>query len=222
MTLRIETFSNQKGGDCFFKALGHPGAQDAARAMLKGLRKSGPVALYDPFGFAEGFAALHPLDGVDLAGIFVQDIRRIGQTVLGQAAQPVTDLAASAAKAVLLLAFDSERPLAHMRHLIPAGARIVTLDAMRLPAEALTNKRRYLDPLNFATNFAFFRDADGQHTRIVTTNYWSGYGADAVTLWLKLFDETGKSLAEWREALPPTGATIAIDSKAVRARFGLG
>lgn len=222
MTLRIETFSNQKGGDCFFKALGHPGAQASAHAMLEGLRKDGPVALYDPFGFAEGFAALHPLDGVKLSGVFVQDIRRIGQTVLGCAAQPVTDLAASAAKAVLLLAFDSERALAHMRHLVPAGARIVTLDAMRLPAQALTNKRRYLDPLNFATNFAFFRDADGQHTRIVTTNYWSGYGAETVTLWLKLFDETGKSLAAWRETLPPTDATIAIDSKDVRARFGLG
>ena len=29
---------------------------------------------------------------------------------------------------------------------------------MRLPAERLTNRRVYLDPLNFATNFAFFRD----------------------------------------------------------------
>lgn len=221
MTLRIETFSNQKGGDCFFKALGHPGAQDAARAMLRTLRAGGPVALYDPFGFAEGFAALHPLDGVDLAGVFVQNIRRIGQTILGRAAQPVTDLVASRAKTILLLAFDAERPLAHMRHLVPAGARIMTLDEMRLPAEALANKRRYLDPLNFATNFAFFRDAEGQHTRVVTSNYWSGYGAGTVTLWLKLFDHAGKSLAEWRETLPPKGATVAIDSKAVRARFGL-
>lgn len=222
MTLRIETFSNQKGGDCFFKALGHPGAQDAARAMLRDLRAGGPVALYDPFGFAEGFAALHPLDGVDLAGVFVQDIRRIGQNVLGRAAQPVTDLAASRAKTVLLLAFDSERPLAHMRHLVPAGVRVVTLDEMRLPPEALSNNRRYLDPLNFATNFAFFRDAEGQHTRVVTSNYWSGYGAGTVTLWLKLFDHAGKNLAEWRETLPPKGATVEIDSKEVRARFGLG
>ncbi len=222
MTLRIETFSNQKGGDCFFKALGHPGAQESARAMLKSLREGGKVALYDPFGFAEGFAALHPLDGIDLAGVFVQDIRRIGTNILGRAAQPVTDIAASAAKTVLLLAFDAERPLAHMRHLAPAGARIVTLDAMRLPADALTNKRRYLDPLNFATNFAFFRDADGQHTRVVTANYWARYGADAVTLWLKLFDGQGKTLAEWREPLPPKSATVSLDSKEIRARFGLG
>lgn len=222
MALRIETFSNQKGGDCFFKALGHPGVQDAARAMLRELRDAGPAALYDPFGFAEGFAALHPLDGVNLAGVYVQDVRRIGQTILGRAAQPVTDLAGSAATVVLLLAFDSDRPLAHMRHLIPDGARVVTLDDMRLPADALTNKRRYLDPLNFATNFAFFRDADGQHTRIVTANYWSGYGAGAVTLWLMLFDEAGRQLAEWREALPPKTATVTLDSKDVRARFSLG
>lgn len=222
MTLRIETFSNKKGGDCFFKALGHPGAQDAARALLQGLRANGPVALYDPFGFAEGFAALHPLDGIALAGVFVQDIRRIGQTVLGRTAQPVTDLAGCQAKSVLLLAFDAERPLAHMRHLAPRDARIVTLDAMRLPAKALTNKKRYLDPLNFATNFAFFRDGDGQHTRVVTSNYWARYGAKTVTLWLQLFDERGKSLAAWQEKLLPKGMTVVLDSKDVRARFGLG
>ena len=222
MTLRIETFSNQKGGDCFFKALGHPGVQDSARVLLSELRAGGPVAVYDPFGFAEGFAALHPLDGVALAGIFVQDIRRIGQTVLGRAAQPVTDLAASRAKTVMVLAFDSERTVAHMRHLVPRGARILSLDAMRLPEDAQTNRRRYLDPLNFATNFAFFRDGEGHHTRVVTANYWSRYGATAVTLWLKLFDGNGKTLAEWREPLPPKGATVMIDSKAVRARFGLG
>ena len=40
----------------------------------------------------------------------------------------------------------------------------------RLPQRMLTNPQRYLDPLNFATNFAFFRDAGGRHTRIVTAN----------------------------------------------------
>ena len=58
---------------------------------------------------------------------------------------------------------------------------------MRIPADRLTNRRSYLDPLNFATNFAFFRDAGGLHTRLVTANYWSGYGAGAVTCWMTLF-----------------------------------
>ena len=55
---------------------------------------------------------------------------------------------------------------------------MLTLDEARLSQTALlTNPRRYLDRLNFATNFAFFRDADGLSTRLVTANYWAGYGA---------------------------------------------
>jgi hypothetical protein len=33
MALKIETFSNAKGGDSFFKAIGHPNAQTAIRAL---------------------------------------------------------------------------------------------------------------------------------------------------------------------------------------------
>ena len=48
---------------------------------------------------------------------------------------------------------------------------------MRIPEARLTNRRAYLDPLNFATNFALFRDTGTLHTRLVTANYWSGYGS---------------------------------------------
>ena len=37
----------------------------------------------------------------------------------------------------------------------------MTLDEMRIPEERLSDRRTYLTPLNFATNFAFFRDTDG-------------------------------------------------------------
>ncbi len=85
----------------------------------------------------------------------------IGRTVLGRTAQPVTDLKASGASAVLVLAFEAERAIAHIRHLLPAGAEVASLDALRLPANIVPAGRRYLDPLNFATNFAFFRDQAG-------------------------------------------------------------
>ncbi|HEV2100549.1 MAG TPA: hypothetical protein VGR45_16720, partial [Stellaceae bacterium] len=81
--------------------------------------------------------------------------------------------------------------------------------------------RDYLDPLNFATNFAFFRDFDGLHTRLTTANYWANYCAGAVACWLTLFGGEGEILAEWCEK-PRRGAeAIIVDSREIRARFRL-
>ena len=74
----------------------------------------------------------------------------------------------------------AERLIGQLAPYLPEAARVFSLDAMRIPAERLTNRRIYLDPLNFATNFAFFRDTGALHTRIVTANYWAGYGAGKV------------------------------------------
>ena len=87
-------------------------------------------------------------------------------------------------------------------HLLPDGAEVVTLDEAKLPDALLTNRARYLDKLNFATNFAFFRDADGLSTRLVSANYWSGYGGGAIRLWLRLFDAAGGVLATWEQEVP--------------------
>ncbi len=105
------------------------------------------------------------------------------------------------------MAFDAEKTVRDIAHLVPDGTEIVTLDEIRLPADRLTNKTRYLDPLNFATNFAFFRDGpDGRgdrlHTRIATANYWHRYGAENVNLWLSLIDTDGKTIGQWDLALP--------------------
>ena len=40
-------------------------------------------------------------------------------------------------------------------------------------------------------------------------------------LWLRLFDADGAVLATWEEAAPAGAGGIAIDSREVRARFGL-
>ena len=79
----------------------------------------------------------------------------------------------------------------------------MTLDAARLPEALLSNPVRYLDRLNFATNFAFFRDAGGLSTRLVSANYWAGYGARAIRLWLRLFGADGTVLATWEQKVPP-------------------
>lgn len=222
MALNIETFSNLTGGNAFYKAVSHPLAAAKARTLVARLEAAGPVAVYDPLGVIEGFTAFHDLSGVDVTQVFVQAVADIGRTKLGRPAQPVTDLAASRAGLVLIAAFDAERRIGHIRHLVPDGAEIVSLDHMRLDDDLLTNRENYLDPLNFVTNFAFFRDAGGQHTRLVTANYWAGYGAPAAALRLVLFGGDGGILAQWTESLSDRPGGIAIDSRAVRKRLGLG
>lgn len=219
MPLNIQTFSNSSGGTAFFKAIGHPLAVPKMRALVARLAGEGPVAIYDPAGFAQEFAEIHDLAALDIAAVYVQDITRIGATVLGRRTQPVTDLPASPARNLLVMAFDADRPVLHIRHLVPPHTGIVGLDAIRLDDGMLTNPKRYLDPLNFATNFAFFRDGGGHHTRLVSSNYWANYGADAVSIWCCLFDAEGRVLATWQDPVP--AGTLIVDSRAVRARFGL-
>lgn len=222
MALRIETFDNVRGGNTLYKALTHPHAVRPARALLDALAGAGPTAIVDPHGAAAAFAEIFGLNGVATEGVYVQDVGRVGGDVLGHVAAPVTELAESGARSVLVTGFDAERLLAQLQHYLPAGAEVFSLDAMRIPDERLTNRRTYLDPLNFATNFAFFRDTGTLHTRLVTANYWAGYGASSVTCWLTLFDDDGAMIAEWSETRGGAGMTIAIDSRDVRARFGLG
>ncbi|HYU13227.1 MAG TPA: hypothetical protein VEK82_11665 [Stellaceae bacterium] len=222
MALRIDTFDNARGGNTLYKALTHPHAARPGRALVAALAARPPTAIVDPFGGAEGFAEIFGLAGVEIAGVYVQDIARIGTTVFGHRAAPVTELDASGARSVLVAGFDADRLVAQLEPYLPLDAPILSLDAMRLSEERLTNRRNYLDPLNFATNFVLFRDSDRLHTRLVTANYWSGYGSSGVTCWLTLFDGAGEVIAEWCEAGGPGMAAITIDSHRVRAQFRLG
>ena len=222
MALRIETFDNIRGGNTLYKALSHPHAAGPARALLADLAGAGPAAIVDPQGAAEGFAEIFGLGGIEIAGVYVQDVARIGASVLDRRARPITDLACSGARSVLVAGFDADRLIGQIAPFLPAGARTLSLDRMSIPEARLTNRRTYLDPLNFATNFAFFRDTGRLHTRLVTADYWSGYGASRVTCWLTLFDGDGKVIADWIEECRGDGGAIVIDSRDVRARFGLG
>ena len=201
MALRIETFDNASGGNTLYKALTHPSAAGQARALVDALCRQPPVAIYDPHGAAAAFHEIFPLGALEIAGVYVQEVAQIGRRILGRAAEPVTALARAGARSLFVAAFDAERIAAQIEPYRPEGAQVFTLDAMRIPSDRLTNRRAYLDPLNFATNFAFFRDAQGLHTRLVTANYWAGYGAGPVTCWLTLFDGDGAVIAEWRRAV---------------------
>jgi hypothetical protein len=227
MPLKIDTFSNIKGGNSLYKALVHPLAAEKAKALINTVAAAGPVAIYDPRDTLANMAELYDIGAWDIKHIYVQRIESLfsdngGRSVLGRMTQPVTELHACNATTLFVAAFDTERMLMQIRHLIPRGVNIVTLDDMRLPDEMLTNPRNYLDTLNFATNFALFRDAGGQHTTVASCNYWHGYGAKVpVVLWLSLFGQHGKILAQWQETLPQAASTYRIDSKEIRARFNL-
>jgi hypothetical protein len=223
MALRIDTFDNFRGGNTLYKALAHPHAAAPAQTLVAALARCAPTAIVDPDGAASGFAEMFPLADLAIAGVYVQDVTRVGDAGLGgHHARPVTALADCGARSVFVAAFDADRLIAQLRPCLPGGAEIFSLDRMRIAEERLTNRRHYLDPLNFATNFALFRDTGALHTRLVTANYWSAYGAAAaVTCWLTLFDGDGKIIADWAEPCRNPGGAIVIDSRDVRRRFGL-
>ncbi len=216
--LRIRTFDAQRGGNVVYKALAHPLAAEAMARLYA--RLAGPVAVFDPDDIVEGLFDLYPY-APGFAGVFVQNVEIVGRERLGSPARPITELAASGARTVLIAAFDADRISTRLASLLPPGATVVSLDEARLPAAMLSNPRRYLDALNFATNFAFFREQSGLSTRLVTGNYWSGYGAGAIRLWLRLFGRDGEVLATWEQPAPSGPGGISIDSAEVRARFGL-
>ncbi len=216
--LNIQTFDNRAGGNVLYKALSHPLAAEAMGRLFA--RLAGPVAVYDPEGIAAALLALYP-KSPPFVGLYVHDVAAVGEERAGYIARALTELPHSRARVVLIASFDAGRIAARMAHLLPTGAEVVTLDAAKLPDALLSNPSRYLDRLNFATNFVFFRDADGLSTRLVSANYWAGYGGGAIRLWLRLFDAAGAALATWEKEVPPGPCGFSIDSRLVRERFGL-
>ncbi len=153
--LQIETFDARAGGNVIYKALAHPLA--AERIADLSSRLLAPLAIYDADNLAEPLFALHP-SVPRPASLFVHDTSLIGRPRAGAEACPITELPRSGARTVLIAAFDAGRAAARINHLLPPGAELLTLDEIRLPPGLLTNRARYLDKLNFATNFAFFRE----------------------------------------------------------------
>ena len=217
--LDIQTFDARRGGNVLYKAFTHPLAAEAMAAFAGALQAAGSLAVFDPEGIASALYALHP-EMPAPAAYYVQDVSALGRALAGVAAQPATEMMHCGAATLLIAGFDTGRIEGRVGALCAPGVRVVSLDATRLPAAMLT-ARSYLDRLNFATNHAFFRDEDGKHTRLTSANYWAGYGARAVRLWLRLFGADGGVLATWEEDLPSGAGGFSIDSAAVRARFGL-
>ena len=219
MPLKIETFNNTNGGQSFFKAIGHPLAVEKAQKLLQQMQHCQRLAIYDPVGYLGTFYELYDLRSLKISGIYVQRYEDLGREIAGQKAHLITDL--SDCDGLFVASFDSAAKLGHIRHLIPKGCPVYSLDDMRIPDHLLTYPQRYLAPLNFATNFAFFRDEGNLHTRLVTANYWSGYSGRPASLWCCLFDACGKRLADWTQELGKAYSTVTVDSEEIRKRFQL-
>lgn len=217
--LDIETFDNSRGGNVVYKALAHPLAAEALARLAARLNDAGMTAIYDPDGIAGPVLALSP--ALDVAGIYVHDTLAVGKPRGGHIARPLSEIGQAGAATVLIAAFDAGRLAARIQPLLPAGVTVLSLDEVKLPVEMITNPKRYLDAVNFATNFVFFRDDDHFATRLTTANYWAGYGAKAVAFFHRLFDDAGMVLAEWETAAPPKAGGFIIDSREIRARFNL-
>jgi hypothetical protein len=215
--LDIETFDNLRGGNVAYKALSHP---LAAAALQQLAADAGLVAIYDPDGIAGPLLALCP--DFDVAGVYVHDTLAVDRPRGAHIARALTELPDARAESVLIAAFDAKRAAARIAALVPKGAKVLTLDAAKLPDALLTSKTRYLDGLNFATNFVFFRDDDHFATRLTTANYWAGYGATDIRFFHLLYDEAGTVLARWEDAAPAGAGGYIVDSRDIRRRFGLG
>jgi hypothetical protein len=218
--LDIQTFDARRGGNVLYKALVHPLAAAAIAALAVEIREAGALAVFDPDGVAAALFALHP-EMPAPAEFYVQDVDALDNFLAGIAARPLIDLPRSACRVLLIASFDQARIEARIAGFCPPGLRVVSLDRARLPADLLTVPV-YLDRLNFATNWALFQDTGGRSTRLVSANYWARYGATSVKLWLCLFGAQGDVLATWEQTLPAGEGGFAIDSREVRARFGLG
>ena len=217
MTLAIRSFDNKSHtGDALFKALGHPaiGPQVSAFiARLQGFRK---LAVVDPWDQFTCFTALYALPAGNLDGPYVQRVEELGTAGV----KSLRDLPGSGCDGILLAAFDADLARRSIAPLLDPALPILSFDELRLPDERLSNRRRYLDPLNFATNFSLFRAGNGRRSIVRTANYWSGYGAKEPKLWLILFDGQGHKLAEWEEPLQPQ-QSIVLDAEEICQRFQL-
>lgn len=220
MALNIETFNNLVGGHSFFKAIGHPLAAEKTANFLKKLGEFHTLSFYDPLGFLAPFSEIYPLNNLNTQDIYVQRYEDLGCKIMGISPKLISSLPKDI-PALCVMAFDADKYLGQIKHLVSPDTQIFLLDLIKLPEELLTNSRNYLDPLNFATNFAFFRQENQVSTKLTTVNYWSSYSGKAAHLWLELIDHQGKTLATWTQDLGAAESSVVLDSREIQERFSL-
>lgn len=218
----LRTFDNQTGRNVFYRAAIHPMTAPLTERLVAKVAKAGSVSVYDPSGYFADLAAMYDLSGWTVDGVYVQRMEEVGAKRAGHTTRPLTALADAKSDMLFVAEFDGEARLARLGPYRPAVAATEGFDSLRLDGGWLTHPGQYLDPLNFVSDFLFFRDAEGFHTTVSTINYWHTHGAPDTRLWCRLFGADGAVLADWEQKLPHGACGISLDSAEVRARFGLG
>ena len=181
MALRIETFDNVRGGNTLYKALTHPHAAAPGRALVAELRAARPGRDRRSARRGGGVCRdFRPRPRLDIAGGLCPGRRRgsAGRS-LGRARRAADRDCRTARRARCWSpAFDADRLIEQLAPYLPAGATVLSLDAMRIPADAADQPPRLSRPAQFRDQFrAVPRHRRRLHTRLVTANYWAGYGA---------------------------------------------
>lgn len=115
--LDIQTYDARQGGNLLYKALAHPLAAEAVTALRERLQQAGPLAVYDPDGAAAMLFALH--DGLPaVTELYVHDVTAVGRPAFGIQARALTEIGGSAAGVLLVAAFDADRIVARIAHMI--------------------------------------------------------------------------------------------------------
>ena len=223
MQLRIETFNNSSGGNAFFKAVTHP---LAARAMARAAappRRAPRSRSMTRMAAPTGFADLHDLTRLDVAGCFVQDVDRDRPAGAGPpgAAGDRTRRKRRAARLRRRLRRRRASSTISAISCRPAP-RSSASTRSACPRRCCRTRARYLDPLNFATNFVFFRDAGraahaARHGELLGGLWRARAGTVAAAL---RRDRQGDRRVA-RGGAAPAAPSIVLDSRAIRARFGL-
>src|SRR5262245_15204030 len=122
MALQIETFNNSVGGSALYKAISHPLAANQAPALNTELEKNGPATIYDPTETTDAYDVFYPLHQVAIGGLFVQKLEDLGRRFRNHPARPVTELAKTNCRSVLIASFD-KRTTDQARLYLPAEAK---------------------------------------------------------------------------------------------------
>lgn len=224
MALPIETFRHEGDrsfGITLFKALGHPIAAEKAIDLVNNLKKKEQLIIIDPENSLEIFDSFYNISSCNITNVFVQNVLDKDKTILGKITQPISELIIPEDGCIFIASFDSTKLLDQIKSHTKSKFSSFSFDNIRIEESWLSNKRSYLDPLNFATNFALFREDENTHTIIKSANYWGGYNSPDAKLWLSLFDQSGTVLAQWEECLPPPNGGFEIDSRIVQEQFNL-
>lgn len=210
--LRIKTFT-ESGVSCFFKAMGHIEMQPKLKELINIIQSTEDIAFYDPEGRLEEFLDLTELSCKTICYVQKLEFSEKENTRLISDFKPC--------KMLVILAFDAKRYHDHIKHILNHDCHVITLDSIRILEHMLTIKDNYLHPQNWATNFVWFKEQDGVHTRLITANYWVKYGAKKVFASFYLLDTTGKEIKRWTEELSPGLELFTLDSKEIKSRFNL-